>query len=392
MQKRILNRTPANINGKARVDLRDQDFDALIENKGYSVIHEKALKCPCKSKGDPGNLSSCKNCGGTGWIFVNPIRTKMVVQQMNISKKYEQEGDLSFGTAHVTPRSVDKLSRMDRITLENAETETSEVINFKYQSGETFAYCSFPIKTIYYLGLFDSDDREIKRLTLGEDFNFINNTVKIINQSILVNENTSASIRYLHAPQYHVVQLGRDAMEQSIKKGRSETLKDFPQSALVRRADYLWDVENLIKDTLIDNSFLDQCNLEDYESQLVQTLKNVPSDFLYDNLTSNQIEELVDRGVLGLSAYEIAVRNGFDGTEVEWLASLVGPQGEPATDFDVSKTLTYTGDKLTLITSSLGTLTFNYTGDVLTEIVGTGEYKTKSFNYSSGKLTTITVT
>ena len=29
----------------------------------------------------------------------------------------------------------------------------------------------------------------------------------------------------------------------------------------------------------------------------------------------------------GLSAYEIAVKNGFKGSETEWLASLVGPRG-----------------------------------------------------------------
>ena len=31
----------------------------------------------------------------------------------------------------------------------------------------------------------------------------------------------------------------------------------------------------------------------------------------------------------GASAYEIAVENGFVGTEVQWLASLIGPQGDP---------------------------------------------------------------
>jgi len=31
----------------------------------------------------------------------------------------------------------------------------------------------------------------------------------------------------------------------------------------------------------------------------------------------------------GASAYEVAVANGFVGTEAEWLASLIGPQGEP---------------------------------------------------------------
>lgn len=30
----------------------------------------------------------------------------------------------------------------------------------------------------------------------------------------------------------------------------------------------------------------------------------------------------------GMSAYQIAVENGFEGTEQEWLDSLVGPQGQ----------------------------------------------------------------
>ena len=33
-------------------------------------------------------------------------------------------------------------------------------------------------------------------------------------------------------------------------------------------------------------------------------------------------------GPAGKSAYEIAVEHGFSGTEEEWLASLIGPQGE----------------------------------------------------------------
>lgn len=34
-----------------------------------------------------------------------------------------------------------------------------------------------------------------------------------------------------------------------------------------------------------------------------------------------------EQGMLGLSAFDIAVLNGFAGTEVNWLASIVGPQG-----------------------------------------------------------------
>lgn len=35
-----------------------------------------------------------------------------------------------------------------------------------------------------------------------------------------------------------------------------------------------------------------------------------------------------DKGERGYSAYEIALQNGFDGTEAEWLESLKGKRGE----------------------------------------------------------------
>jgi len=41
-----------------------------------------------------------------------------------------------------------------------------------------------------------------------------------------------------------------------------------------------------------------------------------------------------DTGLNGQSAYELAVELGFEGTEQEWLASLVGPQGRPGVQGD----------------------------------------------------------
>lgn len=42
-------------------------------------------------------------------------------------------------------------------------------------------------------------------------------------------------------------------------------------------------------------------------------------------------------GENGLSAYEVAVNNGFVGTETEWLASLVGANGQDGTDADMTR-------------------------------------------------------
>lgn len=47
--------------------------------------------------------------------------------------------------------------------------------------------------------------------------------------------------------------------------------------------------------------------------------------FTYDDFTTSQLEALKGaKGDKGKSAYEIAVDNGYEGTEAEWLASLEG--------------------------------------------------------------------
>lgn len=49
----------------------------------------------------------------------------------------------------------------------------------------------------------------------------------------------------------------------------------------------------------------------------------------------------IDLGkVVGRSAYEIAVQNGFEGTEQEWLASLHGQKGDPGQDAESYQVLT----------------------------------------------------
>ena len=57
--------------------------------------------------------------------------------------------------------------------------------------------------------------------------------------------------------------------------------------------------------------------------------------FTYADFTAEQLEALkgpkVDKGEDGLSAFNIAQLNGFQGTYVEWLKSLKGKDGASAT-------------------------------------------------------------
>lgn len=46
--------------------------------------------------------------------------------------------------------------------------------------------------------------------------------------------------------------------------------------------------------------------------------------FLAKKYVDSRVESIIVNGVPGKSAYEIAVENGFKGTEKEWLESLKG--------------------------------------------------------------------
>ncbi|GGB41734.1 hypothetical protein F3157_08115 [Virgibacillus dakarensis] len=52
-----------------------------------------------------------------------------------------------------------------------------------------------------------------------------------------------------------------------------------------------------------------------------------------------------DKGDNGDSAYQVAVKNGFKGTEQEWLASLKGPKGDPGKDAEPQ----FTEDEVTAL-------------------------------------------
>ena len=60
----------------------------------------------------------------------------------------------------------------------------------------------------------------------------------------------------------------------------------------------------------------------------------------------------------GKSAYELAVEQGFSGTEEEWLASLVGPQGAAGADgksaYQVAVDGGFTGDEQAWLASLTG--------------------------------------
>lgn len=240
-----------------RADLQKKEFDTLIHQKGRDVLLETAIQCPCKSE-SVNQQSNCKNCGGTGWVFINPRQKRMVLTAINAVTEFRPWSEELRGTVNVTAHVEDDLSIMDRITALDGESIHNEVLFIKTKGAVNFTYTTYNIKEILYISMFVSVDEPLRRLIKDTDFTFEDNKIifNISSYPLPSVEENNITVRYKHAPQFHVIEMKRDTM-QTFKWEQGEQNQNMPISAIARRAHYQLTANNLAGDRLLDNSFIE---------------------------------------------------------------------------------------------------------------------------------------
>lgn len=243
-----MTQTPQSISNN-RVDLVQGDFDTLVYQKGRDIVYEKAIMCPCKSK-STNALPSCKNCGGSGWLFINPVTNRMIVQRLNISTDFKPWSEESRGTIAITALQKNRLSFMDRITLPEAESVFNEILHLSKVGNDVFSFATYNIKSIEYIAKYNNPNSALIRLTPNQ-YTFEDSILKVPS----LQSGDSISVRYVHAPVYHIVELQRESMESYKLEINTEKQQRLPVSALARRAHYVINRENFTGDRIISNSY-----------------------------------------------------------------------------------------------------------------------------------------
>lgn len=251
-----LQKTTYNQINATRADFNRPDFTTLIEQKGRNVTIETALACPCKSK-NTNQQSNCKNCGGTGFVFINPRFTRLVLQGMSAKEEFLSNGATMTvtGDLKVTANDNEELTWMDRITVLDSRAIFNEVLFFKTRGTDVFAFSSYNIKEIKYAGYFTGTDQPFQRLTLGTDYTFQGNIIRLVNPAIIaVQGEISVTFRYVHAPQYLMVDMKRESMETFVME-ENEKMVHLPISGTARRQHYILGAPNLNGDNILNNSY-----------------------------------------------------------------------------------------------------------------------------------------
>lgn len=277
-------------------DFDKREFDGSIRDKGYDVIHEKAYLCPCKSR-ESSHRNTCKNCGGVGWIFANPTKTKMLISGIMQDNKLKdgglrEWGMMDTGTVKITALNEDKLTFMDRIVVLDATGEHNQILYPQKTDDDTtlFSFTKYDIKSIDFIGLFDGENNRIKRLVETTDYLYHDNVITFDSQYNALLD-PCVTIRYIHNPVVHVIDVLRESATSTKDQGVTKLI--LPILALGRKAHLIKDVENFDGDRLIDNSWKPTaCESEDL-TVFQRQLRYTSSQTLFDNLTAKQKSELI---------------------------------------------------------------------------------------------------
>lgn len=104
------------------VDFDRDQFTRFIDDKGYCILWEKAVLCP----NVPGTGLSprdhaigCPICDGAGFVYVDAVETKMLMQGIRLSQSYFAYGRWDAGNTLVTAEPEFTVDHFDRLTLGN---------------------------------------------------------------------------------------------------------------------------------------------------------------------------------------------------------------------------------------------------------------------------------
>ena len=245
---------PAAVN--PRVGWNVDRFETLIQTQGYDAYIDRALRCPCCEKSSGQALSTCHNCGGRGWFFVDRTETRIIAQHMDSKKRYEEWSQVNRGTASITTRGIDKLGFMDRIILTQLEEWFSETLYPTAWEGQIVAYPIYEPLEISNMFLFGTDADPLIPVTpdyysvVGNKIVFSQNILDLIDieEMNITDPETipfHITIRYSHYPVYHVIDVNRELMKVREGKlcgeGYDSKLRQMPINVLARKAHYIFD-------------------------------------------------------------------------------------------------------------------------------------------------------
>lgn len=189
------------------VDFDRDQFTRFIADKGYSITWEKAVLCP----NVPGtglaprdHVIGCPICGGSGFIYVDPLETAMLMQGVKLTQSFYAYGRWDAGNMLVTAEPEFTIDYFDRLTLHNGIGRfTQRPVRQLDSTADVLKYAPL---CFHYVGWVDRSGALV-RFAQGDDFVVSADGSSIEWSSNQPDAGSTYTVCYDYRPRYVVLDL-----------------------------------------------------------------------------------------------------------------------------------------------------------------------------------------
>lgn len=219
----------------------DRDkFTQQINRHGYNVTWEKAMYCPqLKGPSPTQHDINCQLCN-QGFLFIDPVKTKMLFTSVNLSQQFYAYGRFDSGRAQVSAFPEFKMSFWDRVTLHDSRSRFQELV--KRQRGTLSDRLKYQPLSIVLI-VWSIGDNEVAQGVPDVDYRVDDDTGNII--WLTANRpgaDTFYSISYFFRPRYIVQDVLHNVRDMQIPKLDDEDKNwEFPVQVVAQMDQFIRD-------------------------------------------------------------------------------------------------------------------------------------------------------
>ncbi|QKE56366.1 hypothetical protein [Bacillus phage YungSlug] len=217
-----------------RIDLKPEEFDRAIYQKGARVVWEKSMLCSCIDENSGQGDFTCPACKGKGYIFFGAENIRAVVGSINGGRDQTPIGLLDVGTSYVTTRAENLVGFRDRLTFTDFVTPYSQVITFdEGKNADKGMKLRYDIKSIVSIRILSTEIPK-ENWTLSDDHKYIK-----FDEGIM-GDGDRFSVLAQVAPSYIVIDLPHELRGTFVKFGNpDEEWVILPKQLMVKREDLM---------------------------------------------------------------------------------------------------------------------------------------------------------
>lgn len=188
-----------------RVDFSPQDFEDLIQEKGYRILWEKSMNCPCLDPTTTHGVPNCNQCDGRGKFYYSSETIKGIITRQNKELQIgDAIGTLDPGSAYLTVSHNKFLAPFDRITNLDSLTLYNEVMYHNEKYGDWLRYP--PVGNVIEAVTQPKRTAPVISLQQNVDYKIVDNQLQWLSATNKPADKQGISIRYNYNPVWLVTQ------------------------------------------------------------------------------------------------------------------------------------------------------------------------------------------